>query len=171
MKRIRLTQNKYAIVDDDLFDSLSTKKWSAGRHKSIFYAIRSEKGKNLSMHRVIMGLKMGDKRLVDHIDGNGLNNQINNLRYCNHSQNLYNGRKTNNIKSSKYKGVTKKTLKNRTPYWLVRISVGGKDKYVGVSGDEETAAGMYNDAAKLYHKEFALLNVLSECKEVVKKYI
>ena len=59
--------------------------------------------------------------------------------------------------SSRFKGVS---LDNKGK-WQVHISIGkGKQKYLGAYNDEETAAKVYNKAAKKFHGKFAKLNIV-----------
>ncbi len=83
MKEIRLTQGKVALIDDADFEWLSQWKWRCSRHFRTWYAMRTVhslgKTMTVSMHRLITGAKPGEQ--VDHVDGNGINNQRNNLRF------------------------------------------------------------------------------------------
>jgi hypothetical protein len=93
MKRIKLTQGKYALVDDEDFESLNKYKWYF--HQG--YAIRNTKMKfgkrtTIFMHRIITNCPKGKD--VDHINMNGLNNQKYNMRVCKRSQNITNDKKT-----------------------------------------------------------------------------
>ena len=99
MKEIPLTQGRAAIVDDEDYEGLIKNKWHFRDVKSEFrigYACRSvrlEGGKRIiMMHRQVMGLGWDTSIQVDHIDGNGLNNQKSNLRICNNSENHMNQR-------------------------------------------------------------------------------
>lgn len=79
MKEIQLTKGAVALVDDEDFEYLSQWKWlltnqRAGRRQRI-----GAKNPTFYMHRVVLGAGYGDN--VEHIDGNLLNNQRNNLRY------------------------------------------------------------------------------------------
>lgn len=93
MKKIKLSQGKYALVDDKDYEFLNQWKWSAKTNgREIFYAYRKENsrktGKTIYMHRIIVNAPKGMD--VDHINGDGLNNQRKNLRICTRSQNQRN---------------------------------------------------------------------------------
>lgn len=106
MKIIKLTQNKLCLVDDEDFDILNHFKWYADNHRrKAFYAAR--KGNNqisIYMHRAILNI-IDKKIIVDHIDGNGLNNCKSNLRICTIAENARN-RDMNKNNTSGVKGVT-----------------------------------------------------------------
>ena len=152
MKRIKLTQGKFALVDDEDFAKLSKYKWHSLKGTNTFYAAR---GFRLRMHRFILNAKEGQE--IDHRDGNGLNNQKSNLRFCTHSQNNMNQRKLKKNLSSKYKGVSWHKNKKK---WAVSIYIDGKNKYLGDFKDETDAAEAYNEAAMKYYGEFANLNTI-----------
>lgn len=90
---IPLTQGKVAIVDDEDYRKLSKFKWMyhKGTPNLYGYAIRNSRTVNgkrsaIRMHRVIA--KCPEHLEVHHIDGDGLNNQKNNLKVCNHHYNV-----------------------------------------------------------------------------------
>jgi hypothetical protein len=87
MREIFLTQDKIALVDDEDFEYLNQWKWCANKGSNTFYAMRSG---GIMMHRVLLNLSFGDKRVVDHIDRNGLNNQRKNIRVVTCSENYRN---------------------------------------------------------------------------------
>lgn len=157
MKKIPLTQGKYALVDDTDYELLKQHTWFV--HKGLYshYAVRNEKDdigkfRFVWMHREIM--QTPDGFLTDHIDGNGLNNQRTNLRVCTAQQNQHNRAPHKNC-SSKYKGVS---WKNSGKKWVVRIHHNYQSKHVGVFADEIEAARAYDKAAKEAFGEFARLN-------------
>lgn len=163
MKLIPLSRGCFSKVDDSDFEFLKQYKWTASRSgKYGCRAVRAFsvlKGKKAStipilMHRVIMMCPNGFE--VDHVDGDGLNNQKNNLRICSHSQNMRNRRQKSQM-SSKYKGVSwvKKHGK-----WLGRLQVGGKIVFNSYFDSQEAAAIAYNESAALHHGDFARLNTL-----------
>jgi hypothetical protein len=111
------------------------------------------------MHRQIMNAPEG--LLVDHIDGNGLNNQKNNLRLCSSAQNARNRRPTSKP-YSKYKGVS---WHKRNKKWEVRIAKSGKSTYLGTFEDELEAALAYDRKAEELFGEFAYLNFPQQATE------
>jgi hypothetical protein len=151
---IRLAKGKYAEVDPADYDWLNAFRWQCYENSSKnCYAVRIEAGKILNMHRLIMNAPAGF--IVDHGDGNGLNNTRSNLQIVTHSQNCCNRRKTSKPCTSKYKGVY---WDKRERKWLACIYINGKRIYLGRFDDELQAAKAYDEAAKLYHKNFAVLN-------------
>jgi len=104
------------------------------------------------MHRFILNAPR--HKLVDHIDGNGLNNRKANLRLCNHSQNAWN-RRPNSGCHSKYKGVYWNKDKKK---WHATISKSYKRIHLGYFDNEIEAARAYDKKAKEFFGEFAYLN-------------
>lgn len=160
MKRLKLTQGKYTLVDDKDFEYLNQFKWAVKNPKTgVLYAIRHNKIINGSpikgyrlLHRMIMNAPKGTE--VDHKDGNGLNNQRSNLRVCTRSQNSANRPKQKNNKSG-YKGVSFcKAYKN----WVAYIQINGKGKNLGYFKTAQEAAKRYDLKASELFGEFARLN-------------
>jgi len=142
-------------VDDCDYELLSKHNWSINTSDGkSFYAKAFIGGKNVAMHRYILGLN-NPKVLIDHRDGNGLNNQRSNLRIATNSQNQCNKKPRG---SSKYLGVNLHTQKGYKPKWRAAIAVNGKVRHIGMFKKEESAAKAYDRMAKKYHKEFANLN-------------
>lgn len=159
MKKIPLTQGKFALVDDEDFEYLNQWKWFAHKRGSGYYATRKEKNKQISMHRQIMSVN-DISVLIDHRDRNSLNNQRNNLRTASRSQNNANTISRKNS-YSKYLGVSlfRKTKAGKGKW---RASI-GKDKkiyHLGYFKTEQQAAIAYNKKALELHGEFANLNQL-----------
>ena len=93
---------------------------------------------------------------VDHIDGNKLNNNVSNLRWCNPQQNQFNSKKQDGT-SSKYKGVCWDKRKNK---YIACIGINGKLKHIGYFDNEEEAANAYNIKANELFGQFANLNIM-----------
>lgn len=158
MKRIKLTQGQFALVDDHMFEELNKYKWYAAKVKSgDFYAQRvdySNGGKKIiKMHRFILGISDG-KVLVDHGDGNTLNNQIYNIRPCTHAENIRN-RGITKRSTCGYKGVFWEKAAKR---WRAQLNIGKKKIHLGLFYDINDAARAYNKAIITHHGEFARLN-------------
>ena len=156
-KEIQLTQGKVAIVDDEDFEFLNQFKWHALKLAGKFYVGRKltvSKGKRnqIFIHRLIMKPDKG--MVIDHLDGNPLNNQKKNLRICTHSENIRNC-KISIKNTSGYKGVSF-VKKNNT--YKSAIKFNKRTIYLGYYIDPIDAARAYNDAAIKYHGKFANLN-------------
>lgn len=153
MKEIKLTQGEVALVDDDLYEELNLFKWCVHKGVNTFYAKRDQKG--IMMHRVVVGLTDLDL-FVDHINGNGLDNQKSNLRICSQSKNSMNQSPQLN-RSSIYKGVCYHKLAKK---WQSYIKINGKLKYNGLFVNESDAAIAYNNMAAELFGKYAKLNVI-----------
>jgi len=165
--RITLTRGMYAIIDAEDFEKVSAHKWYAYKGYSKFYAGKSQwqPGKKrqrlLCMHNFIFG-DVPAGFLIDHINGDGLDNRKCNLRLATRSQNRGNARKTVQIfgrpTSSKYKGVCWDKNNNK---FTVQMKINNKSHHIGLFSDEIKAAEAYNKAAIAHFGEFALLNDLA----------
>ena len=88
MKKIPLSQGQFSLVDDEDFDILSKFKWYYSKGRNTNYAIAANNRKLIRMHRLIMNPKKGF--VIDHINGDGLDNRRENLRICSYSHNSMN---------------------------------------------------------------------------------
>lgn len=153
-KQIPLTKGYFAIVDDDDYEWLNQWKWQYCKSRKTGYAVRTiqrdGKKTGIKMHRVL--LDAPDELQVDHIDRNGLNNQRNNLRLATSLQNSRNSR--SRMGTSLYKGVC--LYKNRA--WASQIRTSERILHLGYFPTQWEAAQAYNDAARKYFGEFAVLN-------------
>lgn len=88
MKTITLTQGLSVAVDDEDYESLNNYKWCAARIKNKIYAVRWDGSldRNISMHQSILP----GHAMIDHINGDGLDNRRSNLRPCTNRQNQMN---------------------------------------------------------------------------------
>ena len=162
LKTILLTKGKVALVDDEDYVWLSQWKWCA--HKCVYktrvvwYAKRGLGFKydkrTIFMHQEVAGV-IGILK-VDHRDGDGLNNQRNNLRPATTRQNGHNRRKSSfERQTSQFKGVY---WNKRDGRWMASITVEGRKWFLGYFDEEQDAAKAYDKAAKQAFGEFALLN-------------
>jgi hypothetical protein len=84
----------------------------------------------------------GYEKVVNHIDGNKLNNNLSNLEVITQRENVSN----KNIKTtSKYTGVS---WEKKSKIWVSYIGINGKNKYLGRSLCELKMAYYYNKKLK-----------------------
>lgn len=145
MKKIPLSQGKYAMVDDEDFTLISQYRWHVHKRGGIFYARRWIGRTRILMHNLILGFKG-----ADHKNRNGLDNQRENLRPASQSQNLMN--------SSPNKGRKFKGAHRNGKGWEARIKINGRRFYLGQFKTEEEAARTYDVKARELFGEFARLN-------------
>jgi hypothetical protein len=156
-RKIYLDEGKWTILDPKDYYLFARFKWCIGGDNGNFYAIRgqrigSDDFKIVRLHRLIMDAP--DGVLVDHINGDGLDNRRANLRLATHSQNQWNKRKMENT-TSRFVGVSFRENRGK---WTAYIGVAGKRIWLGNFDSEIEAARVYDEAAKKYRGEFARLN-------------
>jgi hypothetical protein len=149
LKQILLSQGKIALVDDKDYKYLAQFKWSILEKKNTIYARRhlcskiDSKRSTVLMHHEIIGKPLIGK-MVDHKDGDGLNNQRQNLRFVTQRQNSQNTHKFS--KTSKFPGVSWNKLANR---WYSEIAIDGERKYLGTFKNEIDAFLIYKKTVEM----------------------
>ena len=152
-KILVLFPNHDMLYDEDNFVLAYLFNWTLSPHGyAIAHNYKKKPRRTMSFHREIMNCNSTD--IVDHINGNKLDNRKENLRICTQSQNLQNADKRHNA-SSKYKGVHFSKNKNK---WQARIHLHFGAVHLGYFSVEKDAALAYNKAAVIHFKEFARLN-------------
>jgi hypothetical protein len=143
------------LIDKDDVEWASQYTWIKS---SRGYVIRQEGRKVVFLHRQIMNCPKG--MVVDHINGNPMDNRKSNLRICTNDENIRN-RKLNKNSTTGYKGVTFK--KNNGPKkFCSRISFQRKRIQIGYFLTAKEAAIEYNKMALQLYGEFARLNILED---------
>lgn len=160
---IPLNQGKFALIDEADADLILGRQWFVQRvaqSDSLFYAYTgsAKDGTRISMHRLITGAEPGV--LVDHRNGDGLDNRRHNLRTCTHTQNMQN-RKMHSNNRSGFKGVYQHRGKGSNR-WYAQLRVDGRRIHIGAFPTPEDAARAYDEAALRHHGEFARLNFPEE---------
>lgn len=108
--------------------------------------------KPYAIHRLVFMMFHGFlPKTIDHIDGNKVNNKIENLRECNYVTNGYN-RKIGSNNTSGYKNVT---WSKRLKKWRVTLICNKKFKDFGYFEDLEFASLVAQEARNKYHNTFA----------------
>jgi hypothetical protein len=142
VKEIPLTKGKVALVDDEDYEMLvDVGSWHSHRSRHVEYAEHitphdaNGKQTTIMMHHLIMCVPKGMQ--IDHIDGNGLNNQKNNLRVVTNRINQMN-RKWQ--RTSQYPGIT---WERRRKHWVAQAQIDGKHIHIGSYPTEELAHQAY----------------------------
>lgn len=166
MKEIEISGGLYATVSDCDFEDLSRFNWRQykGGNGGGIYARRDARFKKqrqgVSMHRIVMERllcrHLFDEEIVDHIDGNTLNNTRENIRLASPAQNVWN-RHTPLRNISGYHGVY---WHKPSQKWRVILSVNYKRVYGGEFTCKHEAARLYNKLALQHRGQFARLNIV-----------
>lgn len=150
MREIIAFRGQVILVDDEDYPILSKFRWSIGGHG---YVVRYDSpGKNVRMHRQILGLSKGDGVHVDHRNGIKTDNTRQNLRICDVGENNRNVGITCRNKSG-FKGVYQRA----NGRWHAQIAVSGRHFSLGIYDTPQEAYQAYCKAALMHHGEFANL--------------
>lgn len=128
-------------IDKEDYPLLKNFKIYRSRHQGKAYAIISQKGtcRKIFVHRYLMGIK-NEKytidKVVDHINGDGLDNRRSNLRICNQHQNSINMRKKGKIVGVKF---IKSYNRTNTSKWMAEICSNYRTIYLGYYDTQEEA--------------------------------
>lgn len=153
---IPLTQGREAVIDVADLALVAGRNWYAARHCNTFYATSHQNrpagySAALKMHRLILQAQTGD--IIDHRDGDGLNNRRENLRLATSAQNSRNrSRFPNN--TSGFKGVS---WDDDLGMWRARITFDHRVIHLGRFNTREAAHAAYAKAAQRLHGEFACI--------------
>lgn len=137
MKRLALNHGKMAILDDEDYEVLWPFKWHfnvKGKYskgyvqRSQHVKVAKHKYKTLVIYLHVVIMKPSKGFVVDHINGDTLDNRKENLRIVPQSVNMRN-RKSVPGSTSKFVGVHKHKL---TGKWRSQIRIDGKTKSLGL---------------------------------------
>ena len=150
MASITLPCGSVVLFDEEDAALVSSLSWRInGTRRSHAYAVsQTAAGAFISMHRLIMAAKVG--LVVDHINGNGLDNRRCNLRIATRAENSRNRKPT--------RGRPLKGVQNRRGRFHAQLTVGGEVMRFGGFETETEAAVAYDKAAIEHHGAFARLN-------------
>lgn len=142
----------FAMVDDNDFERANKFVWSS-RGRYVCRLIGAKKREVIYLHRFI--LNFPKNMVVDHVNGDGLDNQRKNLRICTQAENARNS-SINKNNTSGFKGVI---YDSHNKKWISQI-IFQRQIHLGRFSSKIEAAKAYNIAAKKYHKEFAKFNLI-----------
>ena len=149
MKTLSLFNKKHpekvTIIDDADYELVSQHNWwllDSNKNGTTFYAVAKINGKTTPLHKFLMGPNM------DHIDGNGLNNQRSNLRPANRKQQNQNRRFTKN--KTGFMGVYEVTPGR----FQASIRIDGRNKSLGYYSSAAEASRIRETKAQELFGEF-----------------
>lgn len=152
MAKVGLTRGLFAKVDKEDLPRINHRKWYADPSRHTHYARMevTKKGEKarVYMHRLIIGAKKG--QVVDHINGDGLDNRRANLRICSYSRNGLNRARVNNPHG--HIGIT--WDKNRRK-WRAQIVVDYKRRNLGRFDRKADAIKARQAAMAIVNEAFA----------------
>lgn len=146
---LAITSPKYGthsvLLDDEDYIRLKNYcfyLWGTPRHTGLYVNCYSPDNKKVPkrLHRIIMSAALGE--IVDHINGNPLDNRRCNLRIVSSTINNQNAKKRRDGVTSSYKGVHLAEMGK----WKAQIQIKGKKKSLGTFRTEKEAAEAYNNA-------------------------
>lgn len=140
-----------ALVSPDDFERISAHSWRPLNSGRKVYARADTPRGTVLMHRLLLGV-VNRPCLVDHRDGNGLNNVRENIRLATAAQNRWNARPTG---AAGFRGVT-----GSRGYWTAKWRTNGEYRYAGSWPSAIEAALAYNDAVVADRGEHAEKNAV-----------
>jgi hypothetical protein len=151
MKLLELTNGGVTLVDDDIYELVKQHNWrrdSAANH--VVRTTGPKKNRRLiRLHRFVMKAQSG--QIVDHVNGDVLDNRRENLRFADKSTNAMNRGKQINNKSG-YKGVS---WSHAMKKWHAQMMSGVKKVLSSYHSSKEEAHEAYKEAALIFHREYA----------------
>lgn len=170
MKAIELTRGKIVLISDEDYDLVNKYKWYAHNSNGKWYAKRKAWLADKSINKVVgHNRKKGEKRVVhgtyklvsmhryilnpppnmeiDHIDGNTLNNQRDNLRVVDKFTNMFN-QKLRADNSTGFRGVSYEKMPSGRWVWRAIVWANGKRYECGRHNDINDAIKARQDKVK-----------------------
>lgn len=149
MSEVRLSDGSICKVDEEDLESVSKHSWCPSRNGgNQIYAQTRSRGKTLYMHRLIMRAPKG--AMIDHANGDPLDNRKENLRFVTRSQNGLNSRARARV-YSKHRGVTFDLDRGK---WMAQLVVNKKRVLRSRFDSEEEASAAYRCAVETYCRGF-----------------
>jgi hypothetical protein len=140
------------LIDYEDSKRILARKWRLNHngHGQVYFSTGGPKD-SIRLHRFILGLSKGDGKVVDHKNGNTLDNKKSNLRICSPSQNLQNMKTPKHNKS----GLKGASWEKKSKKWGAWIQISGKTRWLGHYETPQEAHEAYCSAARKCFGEFA----------------
>lgn len=157
---LELLNELFYYENGNLYRKKSTQKnvlvgSKVGTTNVLGYSVVSIKNKTYLIHRLIYWMTYGYlPKYIDHIDGNKLNNNINNLREATNQQNIFNQKTRKNSSS----GIKNVLWDKKAKKWCVRFTINYKPKHIGMYSNLEEAIQVAKDTRAKLHGKFAKHN-------------
>lgn len=146
---ITLSDGKICLIDEEDLERIKKHSWCASSNGGgRIYAQTRINTKTIYMHRFILSAPKGT--MIDHRNGNPLDNRKSNLRFCTKSENSLNS-KQRVRRYSAYRGVTYDKERNK---WLAQLKVNSVKVLSKRFATELEAAQAYKDAVAQHCSEF-----------------
>lgn len=148
MSELKLADGKIVLLDEEDYERLKDFKWclSSKRYAGRFI-VKNGKRTGIYMHRVIADPPKG--MVVDHVNGNKLDNRRSNLRVCTQYQNVVK-QTMNSRNTSGYRGVTYDATRNK---WVAQTHKAGKHIFIGRHETKEDAIKAHKSMFDKIHIE------------------
>lgn len=154
---LELLNELFYYKDGNIYRKKSTQKnvlvgAKVGTVNTLGYLVVSIKNKTYLVHRLIYWMNYGYlPKYIDHIDGDQLNNSIENLREATNQENLFNQK----LRSSSTSGIKNVRWDKRLKKWCVGFTVNYKNKHIGVYSSLDKAIQVAEETRAKLHREFA----------------
>lgn len=137
------------IVDDNKYEEVAQFKWHAiySPNRKCVYARRWVAKKSVFLHWQIVG-RPEHGMMIDHKNGNSLDNRAENLRRCSYQDNLRNRR---SYSASGLKGAY---FHPASKLWQAKINIDSRKINLGYYKTAKAAHEAYCACAKMHYGEF-----------------
>lgn len=153
-----MTSRGEIFLLDEYYEELLRYTWFVDKGYIVGDVGSGGKKQKVRFHRYVMELSIGRKLLgeeiIDHRNGERLDNRINNLRITTVQENSMN-REKHKTNRSGYKGIFYNV---RARKWQARIMYKGVSHHLGLWANEVDAAIAYDEMCRYLHGEFARTN-------------
>lgn len=146
---------EYTKIDIDIAKKIQKYKWHLKIRRNTKYANGYYKGKIIGLHNFVFGDKY-----IDHINNDGLDNRLCNLRKATPSQqNMNKPLQANNTSGCKGVYFKRKKINGKIyEYWETYLFINKKRIYLGGFKNKKDAIKKRTEEEIKYHKEFRYEN-------------